>query len=335
MTRARPNLQPAARRRRPHRRRGIAIVYVMFMWAALVGFCSLAVDYGRVQMVKGQLQCVSDAAARAAVLNLPNGATAAQQAAVTVAAANTVDGASVTISPSTDLTFGYWDAVTQTFTALTPAQIASANAVQVTAHRTAAGGNGVPLTFASILGQNSCDAHSLGIACHAENVPLVNASFEQPQIGYGNYVYCYPMPGWTLTGDACLETYGSAWGGPQPDGTQAVSLQCIPGSTQATIRQTFHAIAGTYSVSFLSAMRSYYTGSTPLNPVSVTIDGTVVATISPASYSFQTYTTPPFTLTTGSHTIALAATNTTTGDCTSFVDDVAINAVSGSVLLAK
>ena len=319
---------------RTFRRPAFAIVYVLMCWTVLVGFCSLAVDFGHVRFVKTQLTCVCDAAARTALFNLPSGTTAAANAAAAVAAGNTVDGSAVVINPNSDVVFGTWDPAALAFTALPAGQWASANAVQVNARRTAANGNAVALTFAALLGQPTCDVHASAVTCQAANIGLINPSFESPALSPGAYNYGQSMPGWTLNSAACLETYGSAWGGPQPSGNQAISIQGGYGAG-ATITQTFYAIRGTYSVSFLAAQRtSYYIGSTPVQPVNVLIDGTLIAVISPTSGNFSTYTTPTFSLTSGSHVIQLAATDFGS-DKTTFVDNVAINVGSGPVVLAQ
>jgi hypothetical protein len=92
--------------------------------------------------------------------------------------------------------------------------------------------------------------------------------------------------------------------------------------------QTFTALAGVYSVSFLAAQRTaYYSGPSPLQPVAVLIDGVNVGTISPTTGTFKTYTSPLFTLAAGTHTHTHAAT-LNGNDQTTFVDDVAINIVS-------
>ncbi len=312
----------------------MAVVYFLVMWTALIAFCSLAVDFGRVQMVKEQLQCAADAAARAGLVNLATSVSAAQTAAVNVAAANTVDGAAVTIA-TTDVAFGYWNPVAQTFTvATTAATQLAANAVQVTASRTAAKTNAVPLLFASIVGRGTCDVHSTAIACKAANVPLVNPDFELPALGTGNYTYDCSMPGWTLTGSACLATYGSAWGMSQPNGNQAVAVQGNPSLSLAKVTQTFPVVAGTYNVSLYAAQRtSFYSGSTALQPVTVSVDGAVIATISPTSGTFAQYSTPNVVLATGTHTLAIAATDNAT-DHTTFIDTVTVNVQAYSIYLA-
>jgi len=288
-----------------------------------------------VQLDKEQLQCVADAAARAALFNLPTSVTAAQNAAVAVAAANKVDGASVSISASTDVAFGTWDPVYQTFTTLTGASESSANAVQVTVARTAAKGDAVPLLFAAIIGQTGCNVNVTAMACKATNIGLVNTGFESPAASTSSFNYNYALTGWTLTGSAAVAVYGSAWNSANPPGNQSVALQGAPAMTLAKASQTFTAVAGTYQVSFFAAQRTGYNNPTNgVQPITVSIDGTVITTTTPTSGTFAQYTTPSFAMTTGSHTLEFAAT-TKTVDLTTFIDTVAINVVTAPVYLGK
>jgi Flp pilus assembly protein TadG len=138
------------------RRNGLGLIWAMIVMIALTALGSLAVDYGRVQLAKTQLLQAADAAARAACGSLKNGVSAAQNAAIQTAAANTCDGQPVTITAK-DIEFGYFDTVSGTFTVLTGAAASNANAARVTAQRTTARGNPIPLTLAQILGQSTCD----------------------------------------------------------------------------------------------------------------------------------------------------------------------------------
>jgi hypothetical protein len=110
------------------------------------------------------LSTAADAAARAGAAALPQGVTAAQNAVVQYAAANKCDGTTVTIDPNTDIEFGSYDAASKTFTTLTGSARSNANAIRVSAHRTAAGGNAIPLLFARALGQSTCDIHTSSTA---------------------------------------------------------------------------------------------------------------------------------------------------------------------------
>jgi hypothetical protein len=60
--------------------------------------------------------------------------------------------------------FGTWDSAANTFTVLSGAARANANAIRVTAKRTAGAGTAVPLTFARVLGMGSCDVKASAIA---------------------------------------------------------------------------------------------------------------------------------------------------------------------------
>ena len=144
----------AARTGRMRRRGGITVVYTIIAMAAILGLCSLGMDYGRVQLAKYELRRAVDAAARAGALNLRQGgdATTARAAAVAVAAENTVDGNVLTLTASHVLV-GNWNSTTKSFTdGGTPT-----NAVRVTVTLGKATNNGIPLTFARVLGMASCD----------------------------------------------------------------------------------------------------------------------------------------------------------------------------------
>src|SRR5688572_19678299 len=65
-------------RARLARRRGSALMYLTVTLVALVAFVSLAVDLGRVQLVRGELQLAADAAARHAAAGLSAGVTTAE-----------------------------------------------------------------------------------------------------------------------------------------------------------------------------------------------------------------------------------------------------------------
>lgn len=131
---------------RPSRRRASVIVYSVVLTVVLVAVCSLAVDYGRVQSAKSEMQRAVFAAARAGVVYLPTDIVGAKNAAIAVAAMNSVDGQPLVVQ-FTDVEVGSWDTSTQTFnTSGVP------NAMRITARRTTARGNPVPRPFAEILG---------------------------------------------------------------------------------------------------------------------------------------------------------------------------------------
>ncbi len=73
---------------------------------------------------------------------------------------NQADGSAVTLD-ATDVECGTWDTNSLTFS---PCAAYLANAVRVTARRTQASGNSVKLSFASIIGQSTCDTQAVAIA---------------------------------------------------------------------------------------------------------------------------------------------------------------------------
>jgi Flp pilus assembly protein TadG len=142
----------------------MAVLYTLIAMPLVFAFISFAVDIGHVQLVKTELQAASDAASRAASLELNNGTLAATNAAVQVAALNKADGSAVTLTPASDVEFGMWDSTARSFTVLTGSSTSYANAVRVTARRTAARGNGVRLLFASLLGHPTFDVTATAVA---------------------------------------------------------------------------------------------------------------------------------------------------------------------------
>jgi Flp pilus assembly protein TadG len=146
------------------RRRGVAIVYVVCIMAVMLGFCSLAVDFGRVQTAKTELRRAADAAARAAVVSYATtgNSTTAANAGSTMAANDKVDGQTANI-PTSNIEIGTWDKTKGSSSAFTsgtpnPNNTTTYTAVQVTASQT------VPLLFGIIIGKSSCTVHATSTA---------------------------------------------------------------------------------------------------------------------------------------------------------------------------
>lgn len=142
-------------------RNGLTLLYGLVALAVLAGFVSMGVDLGRVQTAKSELQCAAESAARAGALALTNGSTAARNAAIAVAAQNTVDGTPMTITNS-DIDIGNFANGTFTNNG-TPT-----NSVRVHCSRTSARGNAVPLLFARALGRSTCDINTAATASVGE-----------------------------------------------------------------------------------------------------------------------------------------------------------------------
>ena len=146
------------RSERRARRHGNVLLAFAILIPALFAVVSLAVDYGRVQLAKSELQDAADAAAKYAAAGIPAGN--AVNFAKTAAGANFALGSAVSLTDA--------DIVTGNFDSTNSPKFSSArtplNAVQVTARRTASRGTGIPLIFASLIGFSSCDVTATSVA---------------------------------------------------------------------------------------------------------------------------------------------------------------------------
>lgn len=143
---------------------GVAAVWTLVSLVALSGVVSLAVDWGRVQVVKSELCAAADAAARAgaSVASTTSSSDAIRAAAVAAAGYNSADGSPVALSPSADVEVGAWDETSHTFT---PGGW-TFNAVRVRARRTAQSGNAVPLMFGKLVGREASDVTVYAVAAY-------------------------------------------------------------------------------------------------------------------------------------------------------------------------
>jgi CSLREA domain-containing protein len=179
--------------------------------------------------------------------------------------------------------------------------------------------NGGPTqTVALLPGSPAINAGDNSLVVYVANNALAAASdpdFATPTLRARDYVYDPAGSPWTFTGQAGLASNGSAFGNPPPpQGSQVAFLQGI-----GSISQTFDLTAGTYVLGLLAAQR-------PGNQQTfeVLVDGAVVATITPSGSSFALYTTSPFTVTAGSHTIQFVGLNPLGGDNTAFLDQIQV-----------
>jgi CSLREA domain-containing protein len=142
--------------------------------------------------------------------------------------------------------------------------------------------------------------------------------FEAPALGAGAYEYTPTGSPWTFAGQAGLASNGSIFNNPAaPQGSQVAFLQ-----NSGSISQAVDFAADMYVLSFMTAQR-------PGNAQTfqVKVDGVVVATVTPSGSQFASYTTGPFTVTAGSHTIQLVGLNPQGGDNTAFLDQIQIHSV--------
>ncbi len=159
----RTNHPSGSRHPRRGARRGVAIIYIAFVVVALLALVTLSVDYGRVKLVKTELQNAADAAAMAgaAFAKNYNFSSPVYVEANKIASANTADGTPVTLATA-DVETGVWTASTRTFAANTNAAVC--NAVRVTCRRTAATSNPVKLSFGLLQGRTTADAVASAVA---------------------------------------------------------------------------------------------------------------------------------------------------------------------------
>jgi Flp pilus assembly protein TadG len=136
------------------RRRGVAIIYIIVVLIVMLGFCSFAVDLGRVQTAKTELRRAADAAARAGVASLALGTSSVQSAAIAMAANDKCDGSTVTLTDA-NVSVGIWNSTSSTFsTSGTANNTTTYQAVQVQVSRA------VPLLFGEILGMAHCTVNA-------------------------------------------------------------------------------------------------------------------------------------------------------------------------------
>lgn len=174
--------------------RGSALIYVTVALVVMAGFVSLAVDLGRVHVVKGELQLAADAAARYALTGLSGGPTIVETRALTAAQDNKADGSAVVLQTSADVEMGTWDEDVKSFSILTGANRSKANAVRVTARRIQQRNTGVPLMFARVLGLSSCDVEASAIAS------LASVQFGVVGLDYINMKGNSTVAYWSTTG---------------------------------------------------------------------------------------------------------------------------------------
>lgn len=134
---------------------GAAAVVIVLGMTVFLACAAIAIDLGMLMQERTRLQATADAAALAAVVELPTRSdvvNAAQQyASLNQPLASVADA---------DVVIGNWDPVNAVFAAGgTPP-----NAVDVTVNRTAATNTGVPLLFARVLGLNVADVRASATA---------------------------------------------------------------------------------------------------------------------------------------------------------------------------
>ncbi|MDP9172397.1 MAG: pilus assembly protein TadG-related protein [Planctomycetota bacterium] len=161
------------------RQHGTALIYTMVAAVTLMGFASLAVDFGRVQAAKTELRTAADAAARYGATGLATNSATASAYAISEAAANKVDNTPLVLQAG-DVVVGTWSAGAFSAGGATP------NAVKVSAYRTQARGTAIALLLGQILGVRNCNITTTSVA-----------------------TYTAPGPGWGFVGLSYINDTGN------------------------------------------------------------------------------------------------------------------------------
>ena len=189
------------------------MAYVSVALVALLGLSSLAVDVGRVLLVKSERRQAADAAARHAAQGLAQyDAATARAYAVDSADDNKADGTPVALHPQQDVAVGTWDASRKRFTALHGPAQSAADAVQITARRTAARNGAVRLYFAPVVGFPTFDLTVTAVArVNARRPALVglDSITLSGSSGGGNQTNSYQSGGGPLTPGSTLYGRGT------------------------------------------------------------------------------------------------------------------------------
>ena len=154
---------------------------------------------------------------------------------------------------------------------------------------------------------------------------LLEGGFESPSVGSGYRGYRYRPSGsaWTFVSNAGITSNDTAFtegNPPAPGGDQAGFLQRT-GAARQTVQV---GLAGTYRLDLKAAQRGNYAHGG--QDFAVVVDGDEVARFRPSGTSYQSLSAQ-FELDAGPHEIALVGRNSTGGDNTAFIDQVALNKI--------
>ena len=152
--------------------------------------------------------------------------------------------------------------------------------------------------------------------------PIADQGFEQVHVGAGQFLPDPTGSPWSFSGSAGIAANGSGYtyrNPPAPEGVQVAFLQGT-GSFSQTVSDWAD---GSYQLTFQAAQRADWpVGVGSKQDFDVLVDGKVVGTFKPSGTSYQIYTTAPFTVTAGTHTITFQGLDSVGGDNTALIDQI-------------
>ena len=173
-----------------HHRRGTVVILCVAMMLITLGIAAFTVDFGVLNVTKGQIQNAADSAAHAALQELTKGlgpgatatsqqasASAGAKAQSLVASFRSGDVASTVLSPDRDMRFGRrsWNSTTNQW--VKEWGVAPYNMVEVTVRRTEEADAPLKSVFATVFGYQSFDLEARSVASVA---PVVGFQLPSP-----------------------------------------------------------------------------------------------------------------------------------------------------------
>ena len=212
-------------------RDGSVAVTTALALTAVIGAGAFALDLGYQSLNGTALQNAADAAALAAVRELPN-PVRARSTAVEYAQLNVTD-AFGTVTTESDVVVGNYDFDSNTFTA----DHAPNNAVRVKALRSRARGNSIPRFFAGVLGQGSGEMQRTAIAAVTRGVGAcvfaLDPSASESFFNSGSGEVRVPSCGIAVNSNAAVALFNRG-----PGGTHARSISIVGGYDGVNITET-------------------------------------------------------------------------------------------------
>jgi Flp pilus assembly protein TadG len=235
---------PARRQHQLRRRSGSALLYAVVLIPPFGAICMLGADWGRVQMVKAQLQACADGSARYALTGASDGT--ALTKANWIAGQQQVDGQPLTFAAA-DVETGTWDKTALSFT---PGG-SSPSAVRVTARRT------VPTLFGAMVGAGDTAVTGQAVATFSViGYSLVGLNWIVMQ---GNSTASYSSgSGYSIANQGNIGSNGNIWLG---NSTQ------VKGTAYVTSGKTVSGGSGGIKTKTLSTPLSFPPGdASPYGP---------------------------------------------------------------------